>query len=360
MYEIIFTDNINDPCISEFLLKDERARIYHHPVWINSLSSSYGGTPYYALITSKGSDKIEGIAPFILFNPSYRSKRKIISLPFTNYCDFILPENFDFGCLISRITTKFGKISEFDFRNMDEKTPEGFSSSNEFLLHTIELKPTLEETYKSFGKRSIRRFITKADENNLAFRLGETEEDFKIFYDLEVKLRKSIGLPPAPFRFFHNIWRNLKNENMVYLPIVTHKNEPVVASMVLRFKDRIYFEYTGMNKKFKNLYGNHKIHWEMIKIAQEIYHIKYVELGRVSVDNKDLIFFKENWNARPFKIYNKRFPSQQNQIFLARMKEFLYPSFVKINKKLPANLLQIEGRLMYRYLKILFFFFLLF
>ncbi len=46
-----------------------------------------------------------------------------------------------------------------------------FSNSNEFLVHIIELKPTLEETYKSFGRRSIRRFIKKAEENNLTFQI---------------------------------------------------------------------------------------------------------------------------------------------------------------------------------------------
>ncbi len=55
---------------------------------------------------------------------------------------------------------------------------------------------------------------------------------------------------------------------MIFLPIVYVDDEPIAASLVLHYKDRIYFEYTGLNKKHKELYGNHKIHWEMIKLAQ--------------------------------------------------------------------------------------------
>lgn len=354
-YKISLTDNINNPYIIGFLMNDKRAGIYHHPAWIKSLSCSYGGKAFYLLMTNKDTNKIEGIAPFILFNQESETKKKIISLPFTNYCDFILPDNYDIQILFNQIESTFGKICEYDLRMLDETPLEGFSNSNEYLVHIIEMKPTLEETYNSFGKRSIRRFIKKADENKLSFRLGETEEDFKIFYDLEVKLRKSIGLPPAPFYFFHNIWTYLKNDNMIFLPIVSINDKPIAASLVLVFKDRIYFEYTGLDKKYKDLYGNHKLHWEMIKIAHENYNVKYVELGRVSIEHRDLIFFKENWNAKPFKIYHKRSLSHYDNNFLARMKEIVYPSLVKINKKLPANLLKIEGRLMYKYLKIFLF-----
>jgi hypothetical protein len=344
------TDHINDPSISDFLMNDERARIYHHPAWIKSLCDAYGGTPYYVISTDSETEKMNGLFPFILFN-NRSGKKKIISLPYTNYCDNLLHGIYDTNYIIKLIEKQLGTISSYDFRNLNEEPVEGFSNNSDFLVHVIELKPTLDETYKSFGKRSIRRFIKKAEEKKLTFRLGETDEDFKLFYQLEVKLRKSIGLPPAPVEFFYSIWTNLKKQNLIFLPIVSFDNEPVAASMVLHYKDRIYFEYTGLSKKHKNLYGNHMLHWEMIKIAHND-GVRFVELGRVDKDNKDLIFFKENWGALPFKIYHRRSPSQKKN-FLARIKNFTYPSFVKINKHLPAALLKLEGRMLYKYLKLL-------
>ena len=350
---LTLTGNINDPEIIEFLMNSNQAEIYHLPAWIKSLCDSYGGDPYYVLCNNNETGKIEGIAPFILFNGKSATKKKIISLPFTNYCDFILPAHIKTENILEIINSRFGSILEFDFRNLSEEPLTGFSNTTDFLVHVINLKPTLDETYNSFGKRSIRRFIRKADENGLTFRLGESDDDFRIFYDLEVKLRKSIGLPPAPYKFFYSIWSNLRKQNLIYLPIVSFKDEPVAASMVLHFKDRIYFEYTGLSKKYKNLYGNHKLHWDMIKIAQGELGVKYVELGRVSVEHKDLIFFKENWGAVPYKVFHKRFPSQTEKNFVARIDKITYPLIKEINKKLPRLLLELEGRAIYRYLKIL-------
>lgn len=342
------TEKINDPAITEFLLEEQNSRIYHHPAWIKSLCDAYGGTPYYVISTDNETEKINGLLPFILFN--IRSgKKKIISLPFTNYCNNLLPMVYSTRYLIELIEKQLGPVSSYDFRNLNEEPVDGFSNTSDFLIHVIELKPTLEETYKSFGKRSIRRFIKKAEENKLTFRLGESDEDFRLFYQLEVKLRKSIGLPPAPVEFFYSIWTNLKKQNLIFLPIVSFENEPIAASMVLCYKDRIYFEYTGLSKKHKNLYGNHMLHWEMIKAAYNN-GVRFVELGRVDKANKDLIFFKENWGALPFRIYHKRYPSHTNQNFLATVKNFVYPSIVKINKNLPAPLLKFEGRMLYKYL----------
>ena len=350
--EFSLTYNIREPDITEFLMNAEKARIYHHPAWLQCLYDAYGGKPFYVLLKERG--KIQGISPFILFQKR-SSKKKIISLPFTNYSDFILPDNINLKMILDYVVSQLGPVSEFDLRMLSDEPLEEFSNENDFLVHIIELKPTLDETYKSFGRRSIRRFIKKADENNLTFRLGDSEKDLKIFYDLEVKLRRDIGLPPAPYHFFRSIWSNLKKLNMIFLPIVSINGEPIAASLVLYYKDRIYFEYTGLSKVHKELYGNHKIHWEMIKLAQDEYNVKYVDLGRASINHTSLIFFKENWNAIPYKVFQKRYPSHVKGNLFSNFNRVSFPLLKNINKKLPSSLIKLEGRFIYKYLKMLLF-----
>ena len=349
MQEFKFTNKINEPLIAEYLMGDARARIYHHPGWLKSLSDAYGGEPFYLLIME--GEAIQGLAPFILFHKG--SSRRVISLPFTNYCDYLLPDNIGQKIVFDKIISELGPVSEFDLRVLSDEKLDAFSNSDDFLIHIIELKPTLEETYKSFGRRSIRRYIKKAEEGNLSFRLGDSENDLKIFYDLEVKLRRDIGLPPAPYNFFYSIWSNLKKLNMVFLPIISIKNEPIASSLVLYYKDRIYFEYTGLSKPHKELYGNHKLHWEMIKLAQNEYDVKYVDLGRASKNHKSLIFFKENWNAVPYKVYHKRYPSQEEEKLFSKLLKHSLPILKSVNKKLPVPLIKLEGKYIYKYSKIL-------
>ena len=350
MPEVDLIYNLDGVDITAFLMNEERARIYHHPVWLQSICDAYGGKPFYVLL--KEEDEIKGLAPFVLYKKGPFDK-KIISLPFTNYCDHILPENIGPQIVFDKIISELGPISEFDLRVLSDEKLDTFSNSDDFLVHIIELKPTLDETYKSFGRRSIRRYIKKAEEKNLSFRLGGSENDLKIFYDLEVKLRRDIGLPPAPYKFFYSIWSNLKKSNMVFLPIVSIKDEPIASSLVLYYKDRIYFEYTGLSKPHKELYGNHKLHWEMIKLAQKKYDVKYVDLGRASKNHKSLIFFKENWNAIPYRVYHRRYPSQIKEKFFSKLLKFSLPILKSVNKKLPVPLIKLEGKYIYRYLKIL-------
>ncbi len=347
------TENLDDSRIIPFLISEEKATIYHHPAWLKALCISYNFKPFYLLVLDDDTNEIKGIIPFVLDNPNSNNKKKIISLPFTNYCNFILPENIDLNSILKEIESKFGSISEFDFRNLNEEIIPGFSNSSDYLVHIIELKPTIEETFKAFGRRSIRRFIKKAEENNLLFRLGETEQDLKIFYKLEVKLRKSLGLPPAPYKFFYNIWTILKESGLLYLPIVEYNSEPLAASLVLHFKNRIHFEYTGLNKSQKDLYGNHKLHWEMIKIAQNELRVTFVGLGRTANENTNLVFFKENWNAKPLKVYHKKRPYTTNSSKNKKIQNLIYPFFNSFNRHLPDVILKLEGKLLYKYIKII-------
>ena len=113
MREFQLANNINEPSILKFLMGDDKARIYHHPAWLQSLSDSYGGKPVYVLLREDG--EIRGIAPFILSDKGL-SKKKIISLPFTNYCDYILPEDITSKMVLDYINSQLGPISEFDLR----------------------------------------------------------------------------------------------------------------------------------------------------------------------------------------------------------------------------------------------------
>ncbi len=107
MHKLILTNNLDDSSITEFLSKDERARIYHHPAWLKSLCDAYGGKPLYVLIQEN--EDIQGLAPFILFQKG-SSKKKIISLPFTNYSDFILPVDVNIKMIIDYVISQLGPI----------------------------------------------------------------------------------------------------------------------------------------------------------------------------------------------------------------------------------------------------------
>jgi hypothetical protein len=342
-YSVLY--DLDDPRIITFLLSDERATIYHHPAWLKAISKTYNYLPFYLLLRDEESNSIVGLHPFVIKQNSIK-KSLIVSLPSTTHCDPLFPENFNLNDVVRELNSHFKAYSSYVFRYKKGPHSEGFSNNSNYIVHIIELLPTLDETYNSFGKRSIRRFIKKADENNLQFRLGSSEIDLKIFYQLEIKLRKSIGLPPAPYKFFFNIWNELNKHNLIFLPIVEYQGKPIASSLVLKFRNIISIEYTGLDKNYLDLYPNHKLHWEIIKIAHASEGIKFVDMGRTAIDQKNLVYFKEKWNASPHKLLQLEFPP-------ARKKSIKNGFAIKvlkiINENLPEKILELEGKLFFKF-----------
>ena len=138
----------------------------------------------------------------------------------------------------------------------------------------------------------------------------------------------------------------LSKHNLIYLPIIYKENDPVAAGFVLDFKDTFYLEYTASEKKYFNLNPNHKLFWEIIKLALNN-QAKIVDFGRSAVDNKDLITFKEQWNTKKHNIHHYFLPKTD---VLHSNKKMFVSILERVNKILPKKILELEGRIIYRHL----------
>ena len=55
------------------------------------------------------------------------SSKKVISLPFTNFCDYILPAHISPNKVVDFVTSQLETISEFDLRVLSDEHLDGFS-----------------------------------------------------------------------------------------------------------------------------------------------------------------------------------------------------------------------------------------
>jgi lipid II:glycine glycyltransferase (peptidoglycan interpeptide bridge formation enzyme) len=138
----------------------------------------------------------------------------------------------------------------------------------------------------------------------------------------------------------------LKPLDLISLPLVKKDNLPVAAGFILNFKNTYYLEYTASDRTKLNLYPNHKLFWEVIKLAQNN-GASIVDWGRTSVDNESLIIFKEKWNTRKNSVYNFVYPARGK---IKREQGALNKYLMKVNRALPVSLLKIEGKIIYPHL----------
>lgn len=326
-------------------MSNDKASIYHHPAWLKAISQSYNYPLNYLVLENPISKEISGYLPFLVKGGTQATRKKLC-LPSTTYTDPLFPKEFDCNLIISELKKFFGERLKINFKFRANPNIKNFSISSDYYNHVIELGKTIDDTYKALGRRSIRRYIKKAEEYKLNLRFGNSESDLHIFYQLETKLRKSLGFPSAPFNFFKSIWSSLRQSNMIMMPIIEHNSIPIAASLVLHFKDTFYFEYTALDKKYINLYPNHKLHWEIIKLAQSDYNAKFIDMGRTDITQESLVFFKEKWNAKRIPIYNYQYPAESRTNY---RNGILFNVLKSCNKHLPKKILELEGKLLFKY-----------
>lgn len=345
MRNYLISYDLNDERIIPFLLSNEQASIYHHPLWLKAISKTFGHTPFYYIISDM-SNRIVGLIPFLKIKSVLTGKR-IVCLPFSTYCDPLLPKEI-FKDALENLILNFGKEFKIDLRSLIDHSGnlKDFSHSNEYVTHILDLTEDTQKTFDSFHPTSVRASIRRAEKNNLVCRTDNSESDLKIFYKLETLLRKRLLLPPLPYSFYLNIYNELKNTGMLSLPIIEKDNLPIAAGFILNFKDTYYLEYTASDKNYLGLYPNHKLFWEVIKVAQSQGY-KRVDFGRTWVDNTQLIIFKEKWNAKKINIHHFVYPDTG---LIKKKQQGLKNKMMKINSYLPLELLKLEGAVLYPHL----------
>lgn len=338
------TNNLEDERIFNFILSDSRATIYHHPAWLKAVRKTTGFEVFY-LIQKNKTGHIEGLIPFLTSN-SFLTGKKIITFPFSAYCDPLLEKN-NLNEAVLHLRKKFYYNKKIEIRSLDNFGNElnEFTVIADFCTHILRLKNSLDETFNSFHPTSVRASIRRAEKNNLEIKWENSQAHLNIFYDLELRLRKRLLLPPIPYRFFKNVYEELSKFNSINIPVVYKDETPVAAGFILNFKDTFYLEYTASNKNYIGLYPNHKLFFEVIKKAHQT-GAKKVDFGRTSNDNQSLITFKEKWAAEKFHVYHYIYGEKR---ITEKNTAALRKSLMKINYFLPDFVLELEGKFIYKH-----------
>ncbi len=295
-------------------------------------------------IENSYTSEIVGIFPLAQIK-NFTSGSKLISFPLTTHCEPLIEEE-QIKKIFDKMTSYCGDNLFLEIRSLDYSCNlEGVNLNENFLIHILELEESEDETFKKFHGTSVRASIRRAEKKGLTFELDNSINGLKSFYSLYANLRKRLGLPILKFNFFESVYINLFKDNKVLIPLVKSNNFIIAAGFILKFKDTYYLEYTASDNSKLDLYPNHILFWEVIKIAIRD-KAKYVDFGRTEISNNSLIAFKDKWNTKRKQLKYWQIGSKQKVKPLPGIcKSFI----VKVNKHLPASLLKLQGKIIYKY-----------
>lgn len=96
------------------------------------------------------------------------------------------------------------------------------------------------------------------------------DKDFETYLKLyfeTTKRQKYYGHTPKYHRL---VWKSLKENNMARVLVAKYQKTPLVAWMLLNFKDTLYYPYGGSSTKHKEVMASNLVAWEAIKLGKRM------------------------------------------------------------------------------------------
>ena len=341
VYEI---DPLRDPSWPNFLQRNAHASVFHSPAWLRALQATYGYEPVAYTTTAPGGEISNGWV-FCRVR-SWLTGARLVSLPFSDHCDPLCGSAAELDEIADFVANQ---RTENRWRYLECRcaswhcAPKGFATSEQFCLHTLDLTLELEELFKGFDRSSTQRKIKRAEREGLTFAVGNSEEILEHFYRLLFLTRLRHQVPIQPRKWFSHLRAVFGDQLKVWVAFQGKK--PVSSILTVRFKDTLVYKYGGSDEKGFPLGGMQMLFWRAIQEAK-CAGLKKLDLGRSDLDATGLLQFKDRLGASRslisyFRSEHDAASTQVSKNPLAARQRLL--------SHLPARLVAISGRLLYRH-----------
>jgi len=336
----------------EYVEKHSLGCVFHHSAWKEVLNNTFPQLEPFYFVVENSDGAIKGGIPLFLVK-SWITGTRLVSLPFSLYCDPLVDSQEEFQLLLDGILSKQResgagfiairtRLASDLFR--DTKLEQYIGYKN----HTLSLDHTLKELKKSFHRTCVRQRISRGEKSNLGLVEASAENHVKVFYELHCMTRKKFGVPPQPYKFFKNMWDTLYPQKMLGILIATFNDKPVCSILFLKYKDRVHAEYMGTDDAFLKYSPNVFLFWRSIQKAKdEAYN--YFDFGGSSIHSSELITFKRRWGTLEEDLSHFYFPAIRG-LSTEFENTSRFSILSRVSRKMPARIFKWTGHLLYRHL----------
>lgn len=324
--------------------------------WANVLEKSFTHIQNKSMvILENGTNKVLGVLPLYLIN-SPVSGRRLVSTPFATLGSPLFSDEIDIDTILSYIDKSLQDYgaSNIEIRvsspGLSDKLSGRFSADSVFKCHHLDLMRPLEEIYASLHRSVIRRYVNRAKDTGVVFRIASTLDDIKSFFHLYSMTRKRLLLPAIPLSFFTSIWELYSPQKNVVFLIAEKNGQPAAALMFLAYGNRVSAEALGWDRQFTKEHIVAGLYWEAIKYAHAQGYSVF-DFGRTDSQNTSLMEYKKRWGTEivDLPIYNYPAVSQKIKTDAKNSRLALLARKI-IFKRIPAPAYFMASNLYYRFI----------
>lgn len=339
---------IIDPCISgewmQFISSHPDAGIFHHPAWMRILRDTYGYR-IFAVCLKEGDELRAGI-PFADVH-SFVTGNRWVSLPFSDNCQPLLPKNDPSAVerLMSFLKSGLGTVTAKVEIHGDIGSCQTFRESH-FVCHSrsLDQQKSAGELFQSLEKRSTQRSIKIAERQGVVVKACTTLEEFDLFYQMQVKTRRRLGVPVQSRSFFERVWKQLLAPGLGFALIAFKEKTPLGGGVFLKFNNRIVFKYSASDMAYKALQPTHAFLWAGMQrgVAEGC---STFDFGRSNKNNTGLRRFKMNWGAAEHELAYTIIGGHSHAHGSARLDDIIGV----VIRNSPKFVCRLSGKLLYRH-----------
>jgi hypothetical protein len=317
---------------------------FHTSAWAGTLRKSYHYTPYY--FVDRTATDMKALLPLMEVNSLITGKRGV-SLPFTDYCEPLVPDVARFEELF-RAVLEFGKKQNWNY--VEIRGGESFfhdaQPAEYHFGHTLDLTKGTDPIFLRL-RDSTRRNIKKAKREGVTITLSASPDSMEEFRRLNALTRRDHGLPPQPACFFRNLFDAIISKDRGVIALASFKGKAVAANVYLHFHDLITYKYGASDRAFRHLRVNNLIMWETILWASGK-GFKELCFGRSEPENEGLRQFKMGWGTQERQIKYYRYDLHKRAFVSSNTA--VNPAVKGIFRSLPIPVLNMAGALLYRHM----------
>jgi len=149
-----------------------------------------------------------------------------------------------------------------------------------FAMQTILLDLTKpEEELRAGMKQKTRYNVRLAEKKGVVVEERHDPEALEIFLQLQKETAQRQGFFIHPDNYYRTVWEVLHPKKMAHLLVASVKQPatsnqqpaiPVVAWMLLKYRDTFYYPYGGSSERFKNFMPSNLVMWEAIRQGKKL------------------------------------------------------------------------------------------
>ncbi len=141
-----------------------------------------------------------------------------------------------------------------------------------------------EEDLLSNMHPKTRYNINLAKKKGVAVEERDDKKAFEVYLKLYFETTKRQGYFGHNIKYHQLVWEILRDAKMARLLLAFYKKTPVVAWMLLNFKDTLYYPYGGSSFLYKEAMASNLVAWETIRLGKKMGLKKFDMWGALGPD----------------------------------------------------------------------------